>query len=581
MHSGNELTNNNRCASGGSDPVVLKESLDLGGDNPVRDEGLGWQEQEEPNPNGTELSLQDSIEIVFEDEKEVNVPNPLVEAQARIDPPPPLESTFIVENDAVNDPAALGNGAFNESNQKVKHTSLSSTEKYDGKGKSDSLSLSTAKSAASLATAPPHPPEDDDSNDPAAASLSVITPDSQLSLLEAKAALTAARYRRDNVAANGAALWEGRVEAGSIHVERHPLDNENETSIRQAPPCITNAELVLASAKEEERARIIREAQLAVAAETARAEPVESLREDNNLWTRSRSYYMWRGLIVVAIFLLAIGVSFGIVQGKSKSQAESIHTTVNMTTAAIETVFPTASPTAWTADGKRAFASRSELCTAVDGYVAWRENGGRAELPENVARYGFPIGMWDVSRVTDFARVFDPDRDQVMDSGRNPSKRSPFDEDLSGWDLSNAITVRGMFAAASAFTGMGLETWNVEKVIDFSFMFAHAFKFVGNVSSWNTSSAANMEAMFLYAVEFDDDVTGWDVSNAENTAFMFKGAESFLGGDMRDWNVAKVESMQRMFSGAEVFAGKVSTWNTGRVTNMDGMVRSGHHWPFY
>jgi Mycoplasma protein of unknown function, DUF285 len=591
MHSGNESTNNNRYGSGGNDPVVeLRKPLDLG-DDALWEAELGWQKEESAaqNRNGTELSPQDSIEIVFEEEA-VNIPKPLVEAQAPIhqSPPPhsvPNAQAVQPEAHVVNDPLALVRGASSESNQKVTHANTSSAEKLNSDNeRSDSFSLSTAKSAALATTPLPTRPEDDNPNDPAAASLSVTTPDSQLTLLEAKAALAVERYRRENIATNGAALLEGRAEPGSCVPERHPLDQDLETSIRLAPPCITNAELVLVSADEEERARIIREAQLAIAAETARAEPVESLPQDSNLSMRSRNHYLWRGLVIVAIVLVVIGVSFGIVQGRSTSQvgANPMAATklpVNGTTVTM-TISPTASPTAVTADGKRAFTSRAELWTAVDGYLAWRENEGDTELPETVARYGFPIGTWDVSRVTDFARVFDPDRDHVMDSGRNPSKRSPFDEDLSGWDLSNAITVRGMFAAASAFTGMGLETWNVAKVLDFSFMLAHAYKFVGNVSSWNTTSATNLEAMFLYAADFNGDVTGWDVSKAESTAFMFRGAESFVGGDMRDWNVAKVKSMQRMFTGAKVFTGMVSTWNTARVTNMDGMVRSGHRqWP--
>jgi Mycoplasma protein of unknown function, DUF285 len=167
-----------------------------------------------------------------------------------------------------------------------------------------------------------------------------------------------------------------------------------------------------------------------------------------------------------------------------------------------ETENPSASPTAWTADGKRAFASRSELWTAVNGYLAWQAGGGVvAHMSQDVLRYGLPIGSWVVSRVADFACVFDPDREQTLAWNRKPSRFTSFDDDLSGWNLSNAVTMKGMFAAASTFTGKGLEMWDVSKVIDFAYMFSYVYNFVGNVSAWSTSSATRMDGMFFSKIQ--------------------------------------------------------------------------------
>jgi hypothetical protein len=48
--------------------------------------------------------------------------------------------------------------------------------------------------------------------------------------------------------------------------------------------------------------------------------------------------------------------------------------------------------------------------------------------------------------------VFDPGREKTLDYNRNPSTRSSF-EDLSSWNLSNAISVRGLFVATGSVTG--------------------------------------------------------------------------------------------------------------------------------
>jgi hypothetical protein len=73
------------------------------------------------------------------------------------------------------------------------------------------------------------------------------------------------------------------------------------------------------------------------------------------------------------------------------------------------------------------FTDTNELCDAVDEYLA-------AVNPENsavAAAYGYPIGAWDVSGLTDFSSLFD-----AWSSGgeRNPAAKW-FNEDLSGWNM--------------------------------------------------------------------------------------------------------------------------------------------------
>jgi surface protein len=354
---------------------------------------------------------------------------------------------------------------------------------------------------------------------------------------------------------------------GNVDSEDNDLSDTEESVL-----CITAAHIVVESADAEERARIIREAKLAFVAETAQAEIIEEATGPATTARFSRSKYAWIALPCLILVGIVMGTSV-VIGRRRRHPPNKLASNDTRPTTAKGTESPTASPTAWTADGKRAFSSNSELCAAVDGYLAWKASGGNANTSDDVLRYGLPIGSWDVSRVVDFSRVFDPDRQQFLERNRNPSKRSSFDDDLSGWNVSNANTMKGMFAGASTFTGKGLEMWDVSTVSDFSFMFADASAFVGDVSAWNTSSATRMDAMFFKAGDFNGGLKQWDVSNVKYMDVMFESAVYFVGGDMTHWNVGKVTSMKSMFRTAPKFTGKVSTWNTSQVVNMESMVR--------
>jgi hypothetical protein len=94
----------------------------------------------------------------------------------------------------------------------------------------------------------------------------------------------------------------------------------------------------------------------------------------------------------------------------------------------------------------KAFETKEELSEAVDLYIS--SLNVKSSI---VARtYGYPIGTWDVSKITNFAQLFDPDRDLAFDFFRY-SSNSTFNEDLSGWDVSAATNTWGMFKGAAAF----------------------------------------------------------------------------------------------------------------------------------
>lgn len=60
--------------------------------------------------------------------------------------------------------------------------------------------------------------------------------------------------------------------------------------------------------------------------------------------------------------------------------------------------------------------------------------------------YGDPIGTWFILELTNFSFVF--------------QSRAGFYEDLSGWNTSKAVTMRGMFQGATSFNQDLLAAWD-------------------------------------------------------------------------------------------------------------------------
>ena len=71
-----------------------------------------------------------------------------------------------------------------------------------------------------------------------------------------------------------------------------------------------------------------------------------------------------------------------------------------------------------------------------------------------------------------------------------------FNQDISGWDVSNVTHMNSMFQNASAFN-RNISTWNVSNVMNMDSMFQNASAFNQNISSWNVSNVTNLSFMLL------------------------------------------------------------------------------------
>jgi hypothetical protein len=103
------------------------------------------------------------------------------------------------------------------------------------------------------------------------------------------------------------------------------------------------------------------------------------------------------------------------------------------------------------------FTSREELKLAVDAFMS-----DQSKYSTVARKYGFPIGDWCTSLVTDFSELFHSgDLTTGLINHEDPVSINfaHFDDSLSNWDVSNGVSFAGTFRGARHFSGRGLDKW--------------------------------------------------------------------------------------------------------------------------
>jgi surface protein len=122
------------------------------------------------------------------------------------------------------------------------------------------------------------------------------------------------------------------------------------------------------------------------------------------------------------------------------------------------------------------FPSKVLLDLALAEYLL--DNGPNTDVAR---RYGWPINNWCVSNITDFSRLFSP---------VNNLDKASFNEDISNWDMSNAITVESMFER-NLFFNQDLSNWNLGlKLQNAARMFFGAKSFNHNLCQWGAQDSS-------------------------------------------------------------------------------------------
>jgi surface protein len=191
------------------------------------------------------------------------------------------------------------------------------------------------------------------------------------------------------------------------------------------------------------------------------------------------------------------------------------------------------------------------------------------------------ISGWDVSNVVNMRSMF--------------NGASSFNQNINSWDVSNVVYMQGMFQDAISFNSP-IGNWDVSNVTQMWWMFRGATSFNQNLSGWNVSQVISIRSMFentsfnqdisswdvsnviymgalFFNTPFSQDIGSWDVSNVTEMQALFGNANSF-DQDISSWDVSNVTNFKFMFSGASSFNQDISVWNTSAATEMTGMFQN-------
>jgi surface protein len=162
------------------------------------------------------------------------------------------------------------------------------------------------------------------------------------------------------------------------------------------------------------------------------------------------------------------------------------------------------------------------------------------------------------------------------------SLKTNFNEDISGWDVSNVKRMDYMFQGAAAFN-QDIGSWNVSQVTDMRFMFSDAAAFNKNISQWDVSKVTRMDYMFSSSGFNNGDGNAplvWNVSELVNASSMFREANNF--NQKLNWTNSelKLENVNRMFYVNTAFNQNVNVLfkKGNKINNMEGMFNRASEW---
>ncbi len=197
--------------------------------------------------------------------------------------------------------------------------------------------------------------------------------------------------------------------------------------------------------------------------------------------------------------------------------------------------------------------------------IAWIDNTGKltiaADGPEVVANEnsGFVFALFD-NVVTIDARKYDTSR------AKNINHWHWFnDPDMHPGEPEFAIPMTG------ATTILGLETWDVSNVEDFSSMFHNDKNLTSiDVSTWDTGSAVYMDGVFLGCDKLTSlDLSGWDMTNVTTIESMFCRASGLTKeSGISQWVMPNLENMEHTFSRTSFKSLDLNNWKPEKLVSM-------------
>ncbi|ENY69135.1 Hypothetical protein,predicted lipoprotein, DUF285 familly [Metamycoplasma auris 15026] len=110
---------------------------------------------------------------------------------------------------------------------------------------------------------------------------------------------------------------------------------------------------------------------------------------------------------------------------------------------------------------------------------------------------------------------------------------------------SKITSLKNAFSAVDTNHIIGLDEWNTSNIVNMSHTFRGS-KINQNLNSWNVEKVTDMSFMFKEATSFNQPLYKWKPKSLQDMTMMFYGAKSF-NQDLSDWKVKNVKSKSRFF----------------------------------
>ena len=122
-----------------------------------------------------------------------------------------------------------------------------------------------------------------------------------------------------------------------------------------------------------------------------------------------------------------------------------------------------------------------------------------------------------------------------------------FNQDISDWNVGEVTNMSYMFHGATSFNngGVALDWSDTGSLTNTTYQF-YTSPFNQDVSSWDMSNVTSMDNMFTNATAFNQSLENWDVSNVDSMRGLFVNASNF-NQNIGNWDVGKVTNMNWMF----------------------------------
>lgn len=194
-----------------------------------------------------------------------------------------------------------------------------------------------------------------------------------------------------------------------------------------------------------------------------------------------------------------------------------------------------------------------------------------------------PIGTWDISNVTTTVSMFQNNTAFNQDLSawnvsnvttmRNMFRSSNFNSNINGWNLTSCNNFFAMFFQTPFNQPLNLWTFNTSvNNIDFGSMLRDC-PFNQDITGWDVSNVNAMDRMFQDNANFNQGIGTWNMSGVNTIEGMFRGSSQF-NQPLDSWDVSNISVMFDVFNGNQYFNQPLNNWATNSLSKANRMFKN-------